>query len=121
MIKTILVILPKSIAGSLILKGLGFAFNEIGFNVVIINIDDFHEDIIKKYNVQIVLGYDYSYLMDENVHKSLTQFKNLISIHYFADIPTSQLALGDKNIEKIGITKENIFPKTIILPYLSRF
>jgi hypothetical protein len=29
--------------------------------------------------------------------------------------------LGDKNIEKIGITKENIFPKTIILPYLSRF
>ena len=26
-----------------------------------------------------------------------------------------------KNIEKIGITKENIFPKTIILPYLSRF
>ena len=28
---------------------------------------------------------------------------------------------GDKNSEKIGITKENIFPKTIILPYLSRF
>ena len=26
-----------------------------------------------------------------------------------------------KNIEKIGITKENTFPKTIILPYLSRF
>ena len=28
---------------------------------------------------------------------------------------------GDKNVEKIGITKENTFPKTIILPYLSRF
>ena len=27
----------------------------------------------------------------------------------------------DKNVEKIGITKENTFPKTIILPYLSRF
>lgn len=105
MIKTILVILPKSIAGSLILKGLGFAFNEIGFNVVIINIDDFQEEIIKKYNVQIVLGYDYSYLMDENVHKTLTQFKNLIFIHYFADIPTTQLALGDKNIELYHILK----------------
>lgn len=109
MIKTILVILPKSIAGSLILKGLGFALNENGFNVVIINIDDFQEEIIKKYNVQIVLGYDYSYLMDENVHKTLTQFKNLIFIHYFADIPTSQLALGDKNIELYNVlqTKKN--------------
>ena len=28
---------------------------------------------------------------------------------------------GDKNVEKIGITKENTFPKTIILPCLSRF
>ena len=28
---------------------------------------------------------------------------------------------GDKNVKKIDITKENTFPKTIILPYLSRF
>lgn len=27
---------------------------------------------------------------------------------------------GGQNVEKIGI-KENTFPKTIILPYLSRF
>ncbi|UKI41557.1 MAG: hypothetical protein L6V95_00300 [Candidatus Melainabacteria bacterium] len=93
MIKTILVILPKSIAGSLILKGLGFAFNEIGFNVVIINIDDFHEDIIKKYNVQIVLGYDYSYLMDENVHKSLTQFKKSYIHSLLRGYPNKSISL----------------------------
>ena len=28
---------------------------------------------------------------------------------------------GDKNVEKISITKENTFRKTIILPYLSCF
>ncbi len=28
---------------------------------------------------------------------------------------------GGQNVEKIGITKENTLPKTIILPYLSRF
>lgn len=28
---------------------------------------------------------------------------------------------GDKNVEKIGITKENTDAKTIILPCLSRF
>ena len=34
---------------------------------------------------------------------------------------TFRVQTGDKNVEKIGITKENTFPKTIILPYLSRF
>ncbi len=105
MIKTILIILPKSIAGCLILKGLSLALNEIGFNVVIINIDDINEEIIQKYNVQIVLGYDYSYLMNEQVYSLLSKFKYLIFIHYFADIPTSKLALGDKDIEIYNILK----------------
>lgn len=105
MIKTILVILPKSIAGNLILKGLSLALNEIGFNVVIVNIDNINEEIIKKYNIQAILGYDYSYLMNENIHKLLSQFKNHIFIHYFADIPTSKLALGDKDIELYNILK----------------
>ena len=34
---------------------------------------------------------------------------------------TFRVQTGDKNVEKIGITKENTFPKTIILPYLNRF
>lgn len=130
MIKTILIILPKSIAGCLILKGLSLALNEIGFNVVVVNIDDINNDIIKTYSIQIVLGYDYSYLMDDNVHNILSQFKNLIFIHYFADIPTSQLALGDKDIELYNILKTkkntiiyiwdenclNLFPNSKFLP-----
>ena len=105
MIKTILIILPKSIAGCLILKGLSLSLNEIGFNVVIINLDDINEEIIQKYNIQIVLGYDYSYLMNDNIHNILLQFKNLIFIHYFADIPTNQLAFGDKDIKLYNILK----------------
>lgn len=115
MIKTILIILPKSIAGTLILKGLSLALNEIGYKIIIADIKNINDEIIKNYNVQIILGYDYSYLMDNELNNLLSKYQNIIFIHYFADIPTTPLSWGDKNIELYNILKNKSKEKNTII------
>ena len=94
--KKILVILPRSIAGGLIMEGLARGFELNKCRVMTKVVDELTEQDIQMFKPDAILGYDYSFLMDEKCTKIVKSFgcKNLL--FYFADEPRGKFALGDK-------------------------
>ncbi len=95
--KKILAILPKSIAGKIIIEGLASGFELNKCRVLKKNIDELQTEDLLNFKPDAILGYDYSFLMDDAATKSVEESccKNIVC--YFADEPKGRFALGDKN------------------------
>lgn len=95
--KNVLVITPKSIAGELIMKSLALGFEVNKCKVLTKQVDIITEDDVEKFKPDMIIGYDYSFLMEENCKKIIqkSNCKNLV--FYFADEPKGKFALGDRN------------------------
>ena len=89
----ILVILPISIAGSLIMKGLAHAFNSCGYLAVTKDIRELKANDLEELEFSTIVNYDYGFLHNEQITKYLQKNKKQYKIiHYFADDPKSKYA-----------------------------
>lgn len=95
--KRILILSPRSIAGGLIMDGFatGFELNKCIVKTKVV--DELTENDVEHFKPDMILGYDYSFLMDENCTKIIkkSSCKNLVC--YFADEPRGKFALGERN------------------------
>lgn len=110
--KKILVILPRSIAGGLIMEGFAHGFKLNNCKVMSKVVDELTAEDIEKFGPDMIIGYDYSFLMDGNCTKIVENSgcKNLV--FYFADEPKGKFALGDKTHLYEKLKKYN--PKVFI-------
>lgn len=75
-------------------------------------IDELTLDDVKEFRPDMIFGYDYSFLMDENCTKIIEQSGCKDLVFYFADEPHTKFALGDKS-ELYGKLKK-LNPKVFI-------
>lgn len=110
--KKILIILPRSIAGGLIMEGFANGFELNKCRVLSKVVDELTDADVQNFQPDIIMGYDYSFLMDENCTKIVkkSDCKNFIS--YFADEPQGKFALGEKTYLYDELKKFN--PKIFI-------
>ncbi len=94
--KKVFIISPKSIAGELIIEGFACAFKNAGYRVLLKKIDEVILNELEKFNPDMIFGYDYSYLTDENCKKILQKIQCKNHIFYFGDEPRSKFSLGEK-------------------------
>lgn len=93
--RKILVLLPEILPGKLIMKGFarGFELNKCMIMEKPINELSFED--VQKFKPDMVFGYDYSFLTNENCENIIlnSECKNLV--FYFADEPQGKEALGE--------------------------
>ncbi len=95
----VLITLPNSIAGTLIMRGFKQGFKSNGCFVMAKDLRELTVDDIKKFKPDIILGYDYGFLFCDN-----DELKNYIIdnqnkfklVHYFADEPQGKYACVNK-------------------------
>lgn len=95
--KRILIILPQNNdVGAVIMDGFANGFEQNKYRVMTKKIDELTLNDVEAFRPDIIFGYDYSFLADENCTKIIEQFgcKNLIL--YFADEPQGEFALDGK-------------------------
>lgn len=94
-VKKILAILPFSIAGSLIIRGLALGFKKIGCNVLTVDIRDLDYSVVESFSPDFAIGYDYAHFMLEDAQRIIEALQIPV-LHYFADDPDSNFAhVGD--------------------------
>lgn len=97
--KKVLLTLPNSIAGTLILKGFRQGFKSNGCFVMEKDLRELEIEDIKRFKPDIILGYDYGFLFCDNVElkKYILAHKDEYKlVHYFADEPNGKFAYVDK-------------------------
>lgn len=99
--KKILITLPNSIAGTLIMKGFKQGFRSNSCYVFEKDLRELKIDDIEKFKPDIILGYDYGFLFSDDeeiksVIKNYLKSSNAVSIHYFADEPDGKYAYVKK-------------------------
>lgn len=113
----VLITLPNSIAGSLIMKGFKAGFKANGCYVLEKDLKDLTIEDIERFKPDIIFGYDYGFLLPGKMDiidyliKNTTKYK---LVHYFADEPNGKYAYVNKTElydEFMSITKEdkNVF------------
>lgn len=93
--KKVLLTLPNSIAGTLILKGYKQGFKSCGAFVMEKDARELTIDDIKRFKPDIIFGYDYGFLFnakDEVKEYFLNNADKYRFVHYFADEPDSKYA-----------------------------
>lgn len=95
--KKVLVILPKSIAGELIMKSFASGFEVNDCFVMAQEIDKVSSETLNYFRPDMIIGYDYSFLMDENCKKAVDAYSCKNFVFYFADEPKGTFALGKKD------------------------
>lgn len=60
-------------------------------------VDELTSKDIEEFRPDMILGYDYSFLMDENCKKIIKQSSCKNLVFYFADEPKGKFALGNRN------------------------
>lgn len=107
----VLILTPKSIAGKLIMESFAPAFEANGCMVKVKGVEELLAKDLDYFKPDVVFGYDYSYLMDENCTKLVNSLdcKNLF--FYFADEPKSKLSQGGKKglYERLREIKSTVF------------
>jgi len=95
--KKILIISPRSIAGGLIMDGFAKGFELNGCRVLTKVVDELSRKDINSFKPDVILGYDYSFLMDEDCTQIIknSDCKNIVC--YFADEPRGKFALGERD------------------------
>ncbi|MDD3237875.1 MAG: glycosyltransferase [Candidatus Gastranaerophilales bacterium] len=106
----ILVTMPISIAGCLIMRGFAKAFRQLGFFVEKKDIREITREYIDYYKPDYIIGYDYGYLVNQNLADSLKN-TNFNFIHYFADVPQENFALSQNPdlYQKLKNTDNKVF------------
>lgn len=97
--KKVLVTLPNSIAGTLILNGFAQGFKANGCAVYIKDLRELTVNYIQKIKPDIIFGYDYGFLFsdDKELVSFITENQNQYKlIHYFADEPQGKYACVNK-------------------------
>lgn len=89
----ILGLIPISIAGSLIIKGLVKGLEQNGCNVRECHINNFNKDTLAEFKPDFVIGYDYAHFMVPSVENIIYEL-NIPVVHYFADAPLSKFSHG---------------------------
>lgn len=109
--KKVLIILPKSIAGALIMKGFAYGFEVNKCRVLTKELDKLIIEDIDNFSPDVIFGYDYSFLMDENCTKIIQNCRCKNLVFYFADEPKSHFALGKQKdlYEKLDKIKKKVF------------
>lgn len=95
----ILITLPNSIAGTLIMKGFKQGFRSNGCFVVEKDLREIGIDFIKKIKPDIIFGYDYGFLFsdDDELKDYILQNRDkFLLVHYFADEPAGKYACVNK-------------------------
>ncbi len=97
--KKVLITLPNSIAGTLILNGYKQGFKSNGCFVFSKDLRELEIDDIKRFKPDIIFGYDYGFLFGDN--KNLTDYilsdnSRYKLVHYFADEPKGKYAVVNK-------------------------
>lgn len=95
----VLLTLPNSIAGTLILKGFKQGFKSNGCFVMEKDLRELTVEHIKRFKPDIIFGYDYGFLFgdDDDVKDYILKNNGKIKlVHYFADEPGSKYALVHK-------------------------
>lgn len=110
--KRVLIILPRSIAGGLIMSGFanGFALNKC--KVMEKVVDELTFEDVENFKPDTILGYDYSFLMDEKCTEIIKKSGCQNLVFYFADEPQGKFALGDRKYLYDELKKWN--PKVFI-------
>ena len=95
----ILITLPNSIAGSLIMQGFSAGFKSNGCYVIKKDLRNLSVEEIKKFKPDIILGYDYGFLFPAKmdiVDYIIEKKGNFKLVHYFADEPDGKFAYVNK-------------------------
>lgn len=96
--KKILILSPIGIAGRLIMESFASGFEMNKCRVLLKDADSLTFEDVEYFNPDMVFGYDYSYLADENCKKIVEKINekksDLSKVFYFADEPKSESALG---------------------------
>ncbi len=88
-----LVILPVSIAGTLIMKGFASALNSCGFLTITKDIREIKPEMLKELEITTILSYDYGFLHNDALTEYLSHNKKEFKlVNYFADDPLSKYA-----------------------------
>jgi len=106
----ILLISPISIAGALIIKGFAKGFSDLGHKTLLLDLRELDFDLIKNFNPDLIVGYDYSHLVIPESEEIINRF-DVPKVHYFADDPDSNFSLsGDVSLpEKLAKTEGIVF------------
>lgn len=104
--------MPRSIAGGLIMDGFALGLEMNKCIVLKKVVDQLSQEDVQSFKPDMILGYDYSFLMDEGCSEIIkkSECKNIVC--YFADEPRGKFALGDKDYLYEEIKKFN--PKIFI-------
>lgn len=104
--------MPRSIAGGLIMEGFAGGLEMNKCIVLKKVVDELTQKDVEHFKPDMILGYDYSFLMDEGCTKIIknSACKNIVC--YFADEPRGKFALGDKDYLYEELKKYN--PKIFI-------
>lgn len=89
----ILVISPISIAGALILKGFAKGFENLGHNILFLDVRNLDYSTIKDFNPDFAFGYDYAHFVLENAEQTIKSL-DIPVVHYFADAPDLNFSLS---------------------------
>lgn len=95
----VLITLPNSIAGTLIMKGFKQGFKSNGCFVMEKDLRELSTDDIKCFKPDIIIGYDYGFLFCDNdeLKDYIIQNKHKYKlVHYFADEPQGKYACVNK-------------------------
>ena len=113
----ILITMPNSIAGTLIMNGFNSGFKSNGCYVLQKDLRELSLEEIKKFKPDIVFGYDYGFLFPGrmDIIDYLIENKGKFKlVHYFADEPDGKFAYVEKpelynEFRKLASDKENVF------------
>lgn len=95
----VLITLPNSIAGTLIMKGFKQGFKSNGCFVMDKDLRELNTEDICRFKPDIILGYDYGFLFCDNEELKKYIIKNKEKyklVHYFADEPEGKYACVNK-------------------------
>lgn len=93
--KRVLTLLPRSIAGGLIMESLASGFEVNKCLVLTKAVSELSQEDIENFRPDIIIGYDYSFLTDENCKKIVENYNCKNLVFYFADEPQSSFALQE--------------------------
>ena len=97
----ILITLPNSIAGTLIMKGFKQGFKSNSCYVLEKDLRELKKEDIERFKPDIILGYDYGFLFSDNEEiksfiKDYSKNNTTKLVHYFADEPNGRYAYVKK-------------------------
>jgi len=105
----IFVINPISIIGDILIKGIAKGFEQLGHEILMMDVRELDEKKINEFNPDFVLGMDYAHFIRKDAEKIINNL-NVTVCHFFIDDPNSTFAhSGDLTLyDKLSNNKKSI-------------